>query len=214
MRHSIGSKVWVMGIKAHYVDNGKRRVNLHFMAPFPNIVEVDQLTFRELTITEHHKVPGEWDDEPKHDGFHAVDSEGLVWHNQYPRASYGQMDDTADGDFTLGTLNDDYVANYQDKENALELMEDDLLAKGYSMSMYNLCRFLGTFAGGVCTEQGKLKFRDKAHKERIERWKPITDRVIADFHQQTGRKLEFYVYTLDNKKDPNEFFGFLKWRVV
>ena len=56
---------------------------------------------RMLTCVEHHKVPNHWDESnpPKLDcdGFIFVDEEtGIRWANQYPRASYGQVSDTAD----------------------------------------------------------------------------------------------------------------------
>lgn len=56
---------------------------------------------------EHHKVPGEWDDVIQYDGFVFEETDDCVmpghpyvagrrWHNQYPRASYGQLDDSND----------------------------------------------------------------------------------------------------------------------
>lgn len=51
-----------------------------------------------LTCAEHHMVP--WDQDPKeekkYDGYVFKDDEGTSWHNQYPRASYGQITDAAD----------------------------------------------------------------------------------------------------------------------
>jgi len=46
---------------------------------------------------EHHKVPGDWEDELKYDGFKFQDQNGKVWDNQYPKASYGQLDDSNNG---------------------------------------------------------------------------------------------------------------------
>ena len=51
-----------------------------------------------LTVVEHHKVA--WDqyptEEKKHDGFLLKDENGIVFANQYPRASYGQISDRSD----------------------------------------------------------------------------------------------------------------------
>lgn len=62
---------------------------------------VDKLKFYdvvELTCTEHHKVA--WDQDPaqeaKYDGFVFTDKNELKYHNQYPTASYGQLDDSCD----------------------------------------------------------------------------------------------------------------------
>ena len=70
----------------------------------PHMLKVDenvQFEIIQLTVTEHHKVPSEWDTENKLDcdGFKLVDSKNLIWHNQYPRASYGQISDSSDREF-------------------------------------------------------------------------------------------------------------------
>lgn len=62
------------------------------------------MTIKEFTCVEHHKVPGEWDDEKQHDGFIFKDAEGNAWHNQYPRASYGQI--STDNDQRLWPSNE------------------------------------------------------------------------------------------------------------
>lgn len=210
MRHQVGDKVWVFGVKAHFTDGGKRRYNLHYMAPHPRWVQIERLVFQELTIEEHHKVAWEWGGEAKYDGFIARDADGRVWHNQYPQASYGQMDDTADGDFTLATLETDFVTMYQDTVDGLDRMEDDLLAKGCSLSMFNLCRFLNHAAGGICLEDGTPVYRDANHQAVAEEWKPIVDRVLAEFHQQTGRTLTSYLRNYSVSEKPTYM---RKWRV-
>jgi hypothetical protein len=48
-----------------------------------------------LTCQEHHRVSGSWDDEKKYDGFIFTDGVNN-YNNQYPRASYGQLDTSND----------------------------------------------------------------------------------------------------------------------
>lgn len=56
----------------------------------------------QLEVIEHHKVPWDQDpkDEPRYDGFVmkevTKDGHGDIFHNQYPDACYGQLDDTND----------------------------------------------------------------------------------------------------------------------
>jgi hypothetical protein len=60
---------------------------------------ITKLEIVELTCQSHHKVKWVYDpteEEAKHDGFIFVDKTGAEWYNQYPRAEYGQLDDTAD----------------------------------------------------------------------------------------------------------------------
>lgn len=56
--------------------------------------KLNAVTIGSFTCVEHHKVPGEWDDEVKYDGYVFHDKDGKRWNNQYPRASYGQLDDS------------------------------------------------------------------------------------------------------------------------
>lgn len=63
-----------------------------------------------LSVAEHHKVPNEWDEKAKPvkdcDGYLLRDDNGLVYANQYPRASYGQTSDTANRRFCRYIEND------------------------------------------------------------------------------------------------------------
>lgn len=59
--------------------------------------KLNKITIRKLLCKEHHKVPDCHDpnQELKHDGFIFVDeTTDAPWYNQYPSASYGQIDDS------------------------------------------------------------------------------------------------------------------------
>ncbi len=61
-------------------------------------VDIVDVKFIEAVCKEHHKVASEYDDkeqDKKYDGF-IFEHEGMQAYNQYPRASYGQMGDSAD----------------------------------------------------------------------------------------------------------------------
>jgi len=53
-----------------------------------------------FTCESHHKVPNQWVDQLIHDGF-IFSSDSNKYHNQYPRASYGQLSDNEDYMVTL-----------------------------------------------------------------------------------------------------------------
>lgn len=65
------------------------------------LAEFLDIDIRMLQVTEHHKVPNHWGDKEDlcSDGFLLKDVEGKEWRNQYPTASYGQMDDSNDWRF-------------------------------------------------------------------------------------------------------------------
>lgn len=56
-----------------------------------------KINFTKLMVTEHHKVYDTYDEKrekpPECDGYILTDTEGRLWSNQYPTASYGQMSD-------------------------------------------------------------------------------------------------------------------------
>lgn len=102
MRYQVNDKL--IGFFAHNLKN----VSYPFPSKYnPNVTsEMPEIVFAELVVKEHHKVPSSWDNKPEpdlvHDGYLLEDKDGVVYRNQYPRASYGQMDDGADGEFTWG----------------------------------------------------------------------------------------------------------------
>lgn len=61
--------------------------------------KLEEIIITPLMCVHHEKVYGDWDDpekeQPKHDGFIFEDQvTSKIYHNQYPRASYGQLDDS------------------------------------------------------------------------------------------------------------------------
>lgn len=89
MRYTPGQKVPFIK-----VDFTPAERNLFRRPYFPWCDTLNSIEMRLLVCVEHHKVPGDWEDEVKYDGFIFKDMEGKEWYNQYPRASYGQLDDS------------------------------------------------------------------------------------------------------------------------
>lgn len=63
-----------------------------------------------LTVLEHHKVPWEHGSDSIYDGYILQKEEdGTLWWNQYPTASYGQLDTSEDQRFRIA-----YPSNYEE----------------------------------------------------------------------------------------------------
>lgn len=97
-------------------ENFKELFAMPYMYRMDNVTGINIL---ELTVTEHHKVRGDYDDEtvePKYDGFVLKDKQGRIWHNQYPLASYGQLSDESDHEYNLAIsqMNYDKFETYDD----------------------------------------------------------------------------------------------------
>lgn len=98
MRFEIGQQVPFINVKYHKKPNSNNGFSFLFD---PRIHDLDSVEVKLLEVIEHHNVP--WDQDPtgekKHHGFvfkELNSTEEQIWHNQYPMASYGQMNDSAD----------------------------------------------------------------------------------------------------------------------
>jgi len=115
MRYTVGQVVLFLHIV--FIPKELRMGGLYF----PWADEFVGVKFKKLLCKEHHRVPGDWDDEIKYDGFifsETVDGKEEIYHNQYPRASYGQLDDSGNWKIIDHTTDDFHF--YQDAEKALE----------------------------------------------------------------------------------------------
>lgn len=107
MRYQIGEKLFVLGF---YHDGVKATPSIWNSLGAVMMRPELNWSFKliELTVTEHHKVP--WDQDPEGkkecDGYVLKDKDGVVYYNQYPTASYGQLSDFANRVFTV------YLENY------------------------------------------------------------------------------------------------------
>lgn len=90
MRYEVGQKYLFIDVK--FTPAQLRMAYIY--CPWEDTLE--SVTIKELTCAEHHRVPGEWDDEVKYDGYIFTDDEANRWNNQYPRAAYGQLDTSND----------------------------------------------------------------------------------------------------------------------
>lgn len=95
MRYQIGQKIVVIAFDFEKRIPGYQFPFMHSDEPVRNIL------LKELTVTEQHEVA--WDQDPEekkeHTGYLLTDSDGKVWSNQYPTASYGQLDNSEDTAF-------------------------------------------------------------------------------------------------------------------
>lgn len=98
MRYEIGQEIHVVSFY-----NTDHKFRGRQALPSASLQSEATLThrFAKLSVVEHHKVA--WDQNPngakEHNGFILKDSDGNVYHNQYPTAAYGQMTTEADNYF-------------------------------------------------------------------------------------------------------------------
>lgn len=119
MRYQIGQKI--IAFAAIYdvsVDDGKLiRHNFLVMRSkqeAENGVQQLGVKFIELTVTEHHKVNWEHDEAstpPQCDGYILTDANGVEYVNQYPMATYGQVDTSADHHFSRRFASSEEMVN-------------------------------------------------------------------------------------------------------
>lgn len=125
MRYQIGEKLIV--VHFHYETD---RPQFRFTMPYLYSEEkVKEIQLCELEVTEHHKVSWEYDTDNKNDcdGYVLKDKDGNTWHNQYPKASYGQT--TAEGDFRFRRSLSEAVGD--EMKNPTEPVDYRLLTQVY-----------------------------------------------------------------------------------
>lgn len=94
-RYSIGEEIY-----ACVFVHGDRISTSQPYSMWPNETPTD-IKFIKLTVKEHHRVSGEYDDEVKYDGYILTADDGKIFTNQYPLASYGQISDRGDRIFRI-----------------------------------------------------------------------------------------------------------------
>ena len=97
MRYQVGQKLITV-----FFEIEERELSGWFIMPYLyDHRKVKKIWLKEMEVKEHHKVA--WSEDPKgekkYDGYILQDGDGKYYHNQYPRASYGQVSSEADGAF-------------------------------------------------------------------------------------------------------------------
>lgn len=99
-RYSLGQKL--IGVSFKYVSELGEMMQANVLPLKYNNDMPTEVHFVELTVEAHFKVSDRNDPQDRKDcdGYFLRDDKGVVWKNQYPHATYGQLDDSADRFFT------------------------------------------------------------------------------------------------------------------
>ena len=111
-RYSIGEEIY-----ACVFVHGDRISTRQPYSMWSNETPTD-IKFIKLSVKEHHRVPGEYDDEVKYDGYILTADDGTIFTNQYPRAGYGQICDRGDRIFYIdfrGKTDDDFKKMFENE---------------------------------------------------------------------------------------------------
>lgn len=157
MRFEVDQIVLLVGLKFSDATGRRWDSDVTFRVPQTDHI-INEIKFVESTVKEHHKVPGDWDDEKKYDGF-IFDVQGCRGLNQYPKASYGQISDTQDRVISIA----EYL--YETKYN-----EDyDAMAEANEISCFTTAgNLFDTIDGGIkfFTDRGDTTLADALKKQR------------------------------------------------
>ena len=100
LRFTVGEEYIFLVFHATFVQHGPDGKAFWRTSHAPNRDILKEIRSMKLKCKSHHRVPIHYyenDPESKADGFIFVDeSTGEEWYNQYPKASYGQLDDSND----------------------------------------------------------------------------------------------------------------------
>lgn len=190
MRYTVGKDIWVIGFVLIDLLTKERVVDYPFFKPNPSRFDIERILFKKLHVNSHHRVSGNWDDTIQYDGFICKDADGHTYHNQYPRASYSQLDSSQDQIFNLEDINSEIRRLKSDKApfcvNKLNNLHDAFLAKGATFSFCDLHSFLTGINGFICDKDGLTKLQKHEVWPKLD---AIIKRVISEFKENTGLEL-------------------------
>lgn len=192
MRFTIGQKLFTIGLVLNSKSTGKISIHGHFVNPIPSLYSISKIQFNELTITEHHKVAGEWSDKKEYDGFKAVDKNGLTYSNQYPIASYGQLSDNKNHEFELDLIEESYEKN---SHLSLDQFFESMFAQNLSPYNYELIRFMNDLDGGFVDDNNMTDYQ-RDYPEVYSQLQQISNQVQQQFKKDTGLNLVYNIEKL------------------
>lgn len=149
-RYSIGEKIIAVAIRTVYPGKcgNAPKVSWALNCP-PHYIarefgaKVAGMVFKEFEVVEHHKVHLDYDGddkaEPTCDGYILKDEFGILYTNQFPRASYGQMSDRGNYIFTIddrGIPDDQINAMVNDDSRPYRFIEVGQLTESMDGSSY------------------------------------------------------------------------------
>lgn len=145
--------------------------------------KVTAINFDHLTVAEHHRVCCDYEDEgtaPRYDGY-VLKSGDDVWHNQYPKAEYGQLSDAGDRMFTRHVVGG---------------WEAWLIANpGKPMETRLLSDYLTALKRGIFKREQEAKrvpenytLKDELETEALNLH---LDLIVVEYEKQHGKKIEF-----------------------
>jgi len=188
MRYQVGEKLWVMF--AHVTNSNLYPLRVAY-TPWDYGHVLPKLEFLELEVIEHHKVRNEYaqpDSEPDCDGYLLRDSDGNMWSNQYPLASYGQ----------LTTASDQHFSRYFDDKDVEKELCDAAIAFEESLSYgKDVCDpnpkplpmlpEMRLFTTELCDlSSGIFRMQERGgSEESLKRLEKYYDHIIASFSEKT-----------------------------
>lgn len=181
-RYTIGQEIIVVGFN---YGTGKevwfsRRPFAFAGTDYPLSIELFK-----LKVTEHHKVA--WDVDPngerRYSGFILSTEEGGVWYNQYPMASYGQVSDVADRQFTI---------NYAKMTASSEFTEDQITERCEKLpfiTVETLEGFIKDFYRAVWFAQKEIHDADQNVRNRAHLIIKFFDDLIEEIFKKYQKKV-------------------------
>jgi hypothetical protein len=180
MRFEVGQIVPVVNVSFHArynVDQFQAAWMRHY---HPAYHLLDGIEVKLLEVTEHHKVASEFDDTPDCDGFVLRETvTGDIWHNQYPVAVYGQLDDSRDR--MVQRKHDHFT---KEEADAMSDDEHDAVLRYWPTGLAELQSVYRALNG---PERDRLEF-DEEDREMFELYH---ERLKAIVEEAAGKHVEY-----------------------
>lgn len=211
-RYSVGQQIVGVAAVVAYPGNNKTPACKRSQVFLPSVlgatesgVKVLDFVFKLFTVKEHCRVPHEYGEENDHscDGYILQPSENnaneQVWYNQYPVASFGQLDDTGNYIFNLriadNTSDKEFQRIFNDWKNPWQFIEIDYFLGKISLTQQEKEKLIKdlnsenprySLNAVAKTQQTYLSFMQAFNRDLGDRFKIIEKEIYPGYFRKSA----------------------------
>lgn len=200
MKYTKGQQFWIVGLVLTNLQRNEKELDIFFNRPKPDYYSIDQVLFRQVTVTE---IIGSAGATGSQNAYIGVDTEGNVFTCDKTYMEYSPYESGLE--WVLDDWDKKLLENPQHDAEAFHL---ETLARGLTFSYMYLPKFLSEISGVLVLASGKTKAQESSEWPRLQ---AIIDRVVTEFKQVTGKVM---VSRIEERKTATSSIKCLVWEIA
>jgi hypothetical protein len=197
MKYTVGQQIWIIGFVLTNLQTKQKELDIFFNRPKPDYYDIEQILFRQITVTEVISPDG------LHPAYIALDEFGNKFTCDKTYMEYSPYESG------LEWVLDDWDKKLiEDPKHDADAFHVETLARGLTFSYMYLPKFLSEISGVLVLASGKTKAQESPEWPRLQ---AIIDRVVTEFKQVTGKNV---VSHIEERKTSTSSIKCLVWEIV